>query len=174
LLATGVACACVGLQRRLYRREEGHASTMPRKFSRSPPHYGTTHMDEKKKANLIAKGFQFGDAGDFLGLTEEERQLVNLRVAVSQAVRQRREKGGLSQEQLATRLGSSQSRIAKIEAGVVGVSLDLSFRALFALGGHLGDVVVLAPPHLAAAQAAAAEVVDRARRSPAKKHRKKA
>jgi transcriptional regulator with XRE-family HTH domain len=46
----------------------------------------------------------------------------------------------MTQQQLATRLKSSQSRVAKIEAGARDVSLDLMFRGLFAVGGGLADV----------------------------------
>ena len=40
----------------------------------------------------------------------------------------------VSQIELAKRIGSSQSRIAKIEAATSDVSLDLIFKALLALG----------------------------------------
>jgi len=90
---------------------------------------------------LEAAGFRVGDAEDFLALTDEVRHLFELRLAVSRAVRQRREQCGVTQQQLATKLKSSQSRVAKIEAAAPDVSLDLSFRALFAAGGLLADVV---------------------------------
>ena len=44
-------------------------------------------------------------------------------------------------DQLAEKINSSQSRVAKIEAGATDVSLDLALRAVFALGGELSDVV---------------------------------
>jgi DNA-binding XRE family transcriptional regulator len=98
-------------------------------------------MEREKRKALEAAGFRVGDAGDFLGLTEEGCRLIELRLAVSRAVRERREKHALTQQQLAAKLKSSQSRVAKIEAGARDVSLDLSFRALFAAGGDLADVV---------------------------------
>lgn len=98
-------------------------------------------MDKKTRQRLTDAGFRVGDAEDFLALTEEERQLVELRLEVSKAVRRRRQEHALSQKQLAARLKSSQSRIAKIEAAAADVSLDLSFRALFAAGGQLADLV---------------------------------
>lgn len=97
-------------------------------------------MNKKKQAALVAAGFRFGDAEDFLELTPEECNLVELRLAVSRAVRRLRENQHLTQQQLATKLKSSQSRVAKIEAGAVDVSLDLLFRGLFAVGGGLGDL----------------------------------
>lgn len=97
-------------------------------------------MDKKTRDRLTAAGFRIGDAVDFLGLSEEERQLVELRVEVSKAVRRRRQEHALSQKQLADKLKSSQSRVAKIEAAASDVSLDLSFRALFAVGGSVTDL----------------------------------
>ncbi|MBW8885503.1 MAG: XRE family transcriptional regulator [Planctomycetia bacterium] len=96
-------------------------------------------MDLKKRQALEAAGWRFGDAADFLGLTDEERQEVELRGALCRTIRRRREALGMTQQQLANRLGSSQSRVAKLEIGV-GVSLDLMFRALFALGGGVADL----------------------------------
>lgn len=100
-------------------------------------------MNPRKRSALEAAGFVFGDAEDFLGLDDEERRLVELRVAVSRKVRQLRERRQWTQAQLAEKLGSSQSRIAKIETGVRGVSLDLMFRGLFAVGGTLADLAAV-------------------------------
>ncbi len=109
-------------------------------------------MDKEMRHRLEVAGFRVGDAEDFLGLTDEERRLVELRLAVSRAVRKQREKHGVTQQQLATKLRSSQSRVAKIEAGAADVSLDLAFRALFAAGGGLADVALVDKPRKAAAR----------------------
>jgi transcriptional regulator with XRE-family HTH domain len=97
-------------------------------------------MDKKTRARLEAEGYWIGDAEDFLGLTPEERQMVELRLMMSRLVRGLRERHGLTQQELAKKMKSSQSRVAKIEAAEADVSLDLLFRALFAAGGDLGDV----------------------------------
>ena len=97
-------------------------------------------MEKAKRKALEKAGFQVGDAEDFLGLTAEECRLVELRVAVCRAVRRLRERRHLTQQQLATKLKSSQSRVAKLEAGATDVSLDLLFRGLFAVGGKLADL----------------------------------
>ena len=98
-------------------------------------------MNDKKRKALEAAGYRVGDVGDFLGLSEEERALVELRAAVSAAVHERRTKRKLTQAKLAELLHSSQSRVAKIEAGSCDVSLDLMFRSLFAMGGGVADVL---------------------------------
>lgn len=97
-------------------------------------------MDRRKRSALEAAGFRIADAEDFLELTGDERRLVELRMAVSRAVRRLRQERRLTQRQLAARLKSSQSRVAKIEAGAGEVSLDLMFRGLFAVGGCLSDL----------------------------------
>src|SRR5438477_612861 len=93
-------------------------------------------VDPKKRKALEAAGWRFGDYADFLGLTDAERLEVELRGALCRTIRERRQALGITQKQLAARLKSSQSRVAKLEVGV-GVSLDLMFRALFTLGGKM-------------------------------------
>jgi DNA-binding transcriptional regulator YiaG len=89
---------------------------------------------------LGAHGWRFGDAADFLALTPDEAALVETKLALSGSVRDRRMAQGLSQAELAKRLKSSQSRIAKVEAADPTVSADSLLRALFALGSTPGDV----------------------------------
>ena len=103
-------------------------------------------MDRETQKRLEAAGFRVGDAGDFLGLSDDERRLIEFRLAVSRAVRKARERAGVTQQQLAAKMKSSQSRIAKIEAAEPGVTLDLSIRALFAAGGELSDATGVARP----------------------------
>lgn len=97
-------------------------------------------MDADKRRALEAAGFVFGDAEDFLELTEEERQLVELRVTVSRALREQRKRQGLTQKQVAKKLNTSQPRVARMEVGAADVSLDQMFRGLFSLGGSLKDL----------------------------------
>jgi transcriptional regulator with XRE-family HTH domain len=97
-------------------------------------------MDKETRARLESAGYWIGDAEDWLNLSAEERLMVELRVKVSRFVRSLRAKHGLTQLQLTKKMKSSQSRVAKIEAGEADVSLDLSFRALFAAGGDLADL----------------------------------
>jgi len=83
---------------------------------------------------LKAKGWREGSVADLLGLTPEEETLIELKLDLAQAVRERRRTQGLTQTGLAEQLGSSQSRVAKIEAGDPSVSLELLVRALLTLG----------------------------------------
>ncbi len=98
-------------------------------------------MKKSKRQALEKAGYIFEDAEDFLELTGEERKLVELRVAVSRAARLRREAAGLTQREMARQLKTSQPRVARIESGGAGVSLDLMFRQFFALNGSLGELI---------------------------------
>src|SRR6266436_4539654 len=60
-------------------------------------------MDAEKRKALEAAGWRFGDAADFLEMTDEERQMRDLRVDAALAVRRQREAMKLSQQQLARR-----------------------------------------------------------------------
>ncbi|RLA48343.1 MAG: transcriptional regulator [Gammaproteobacteria bacterium] len=91
-------------------------------------------MDSKKRKKLEAKGWVFGDAADFLGLTPEEARLIDLKLALRASIKEERMKQNITQEELAKSMGSSQSRIAKMERGDPAVSVDLLLRALMALG----------------------------------------
>lgn len=97
-------------------------------------------MKPAKLKRLQAAGWKVGGAKEFLKLTDEEAMLVELKLSLINAVKQSRQKRGLSQIDLAKRMGSSQSRVAKIESGDPSVSLDLIVRALFASGATRQDL----------------------------------
>ena len=97
-------------------------------------------MDKAKRKRLQTRGWRVGTASDFLGLSAEEAALVEMKVSLSQALRARREARGLSQVAFAKRLGSSQSRVAKMEAADSTVSMDLLVRALVAFGATPRDI----------------------------------
>jgi len=91
-------------------------------------------MNEEKRKRLEEKGFRVGTVAEFLELSPEEESIIETRLALSRAVKKRRLAMNLTQEAAAKRLHSSQSRIAKMEAGDKTVSLDLMVRNLFGLG----------------------------------------
>ena len=97
-------------------------------------------MNTGKLKRLQAAGWKMGGAKDFLQLSDEEARLVELKLSLVNAVRKSRIKRKLSQIDLAQRMKSSQSRIAKIEAADPSVSLDLIVRALIASGATPRDI----------------------------------
>lgn len=91
-------------------------------------------MREGKRRRLEAKGWKVGSAKDFLRLTEEEAAYIEVKLRLAASLRRHREHRRLTQAELAGLVKSSQSRIAKMEAGDASVSLDLLIRSLLALG----------------------------------------
>jgi DNA-binding XRE family transcriptional regulator len=89
---------------------------------------------DEKRRRLEAKGWKVGTAQEFLRLTAEEAAYVELKVRLAVGLREWRRRQNLTQAELAKRLQSSQSRIAKMEAGDPSVSLDLLIRSLLILG----------------------------------------
>ena len=90
-----------------------------------------------KKTNRKAikdAGWRIGTVRDFLELSEAENALVELRLALSNSLREKRAHHRITQKDLAELLGSSQSRVAKMESGDPSVSLDLLIWSHLALG----------------------------------------
>lgn len=91
-------------------------------------------MPVAKRKRLEAAGWKVGTVQEFLGLSDAEVVFIEIRLALARGLRVRRERKHLTQSELAHRIGSSQSRVAKMESGDPTVSLDLLVRALLALG----------------------------------------
>ncbi|HYO79464.1 MAG TPA: helix-turn-helix transcriptional regulator [Thermoanaerobaculia bacterium] len=97
-------------------------------------------MKTSTKKKLEAAGWRVGDAQEFLGLTDAEEHIVQMKLALARILRRARETHQLTQEELAKRVRSSQSRVAKMEAGDVSISLDLLMKTVFAAGAKNSDV----------------------------------
>jgi transcriptional regulator with XRE-family HTH domain len=110
-------------------------------------------MDPAKRKALEAAGWRFGDAADFLGMTDEERQLLDARIEAALAVRRQRQARKLSQKELASRIKTSQPRVARIERAAPDVSLDQILRAFAAAGGRIAVKQVGPSPGTGAARA---------------------
>lgn len=97
-------------------------------------------MNRKKQRRIESAGWRVGSTKDFLELSHEEETVVELKLALGSSLRSRRTRKRLSQTQLAKLLGSSQSRVAKMESGDNSVSLELQIRALLSLGATRKEV----------------------------------
>ena len=91
-------------------------------------------MRKVKKARLERAGWRVGSAQEFLGLSDVEAALVELKLSLSRGLRQRRTRRKITQAQLARLVRSSQSRVAKMESGDPTVSIDLLVRSFLATG----------------------------------------
>jgi ribosome-binding protein aMBF1 (putative translation factor) len=100
-------------------------------------------MRESKRTKLDAKGWKIGTPKDFLNMSDEEESYVNLRLSLAKGLKTRRQVHGLTQIGLAQAIKSSQSRVAKMEAGDPTVSLDLLVKSLFALGASNRELAAI-------------------------------
>jgi predicted XRE-type DNA-binding protein len=100
-------------------------------------------MNDMKNARydrLKQAGWMVGTTAEFLGLTEEEAALIEMKLALAHSLREHRDGQRLTQEQLARMLGSSQSRVAKMEAADSSVSMELLVRSLLMLGATRKEI----------------------------------
>ena len=91
-------------------------------------------MRAEKRKRLEAAGWRVGSVKELLDLSDEEAAFIELRLKLAEGLKARRSARGLTQMDLARAVGSSQSRVAKMEAGDPTVSLDLLVKSLLALG----------------------------------------
>lgn len=103
-------------------------------------------MEEAKRKRLMEKEWKVGTVSDFLELTPEEATLIEIKLALSRHLKERRQKA-MTQTELAEKLHSSQPRIAKAENGDASVSIELLIRAILATGAtpqEIGQVIAQA------------------------------
>src|SRR5438876_553375 len=98
-------------------------------------------MNSAKKARLEAAGWKVGTAAEFLELNKQEAAFVEMKLALARCLHALRIRRKLSQSRVAELVGSSQSRVAKMESGDPSVSIDLLLRSVLAIGGSPAAVV---------------------------------
>jgi DNA-binding transcriptional regulator YiaG len=82
----------------------------------------------------LQNGWVEGTVQEFLDLSDADLEYIEMRRALSRLLKQAREKLQLTQIQVAARLRTSQSRVAKMEKADPSVSADLLLQSLFRLG----------------------------------------
>lgn len=97
-------------------------------------------MDKVKRQKLEQKGWKVGDASDFLELSPEETAFIELKLALSKQLKELRKAQNYSQETVAKKIQSSQSRVAKMEACDAAVSIDLIIKTMISLGATNQDI----------------------------------
>lgn len=97
-------------------------------------------MERSKRKRLEKAGWRVGTAAEFLELSKVEEALVDMKLTLGTRLKKTRERHNLTQTDLALRMGSSQSRVAKMEAGDPGVSLDLLVQGLLAAGATRREI----------------------------------
>lgn len=102
-------------------------------------------MKTIKRKRLESKGWKVGTVKEFLQLSPEESAYLEMKLTLSKNLQKFRREKNLTQKELANRLQSSQSRVAKMEAGDPSVSLDMMVRSLLTLGAsrkHLANMLL--------------------------------
>ena len=97
-------------------------------------------MTEVKKKMLEANGMKVVDSADWLGLTKEESQLVDMRVALAEELERVRKEKGLTQAELARRIGTKQSAVARMTGKPESSTIDNLMRSLMALGEPVSKI----------------------------------
>ena len=97
-------------------------------------------MKASKRKKLEAAGWKVGSASEFLELSDTEAMLVNMKLALAKKVKELRQSKKITQNELAELIGSSQSRVAKLEIADRSVSMELLVRSLAALGASRAQI----------------------------------
>ncbi len=97
-------------------------------------------MKVTKRNKLKNNGWVVGSTSDFLGLSDEEEMLINIKLTLASELKSRRQQVKITQSELAKRLGSSQSRVAKMESADSSVSLELLVRSLACFGASQAEI----------------------------------
>jgi transcriptional regulator with XRE-family HTH domain len=91
-------------------------------------------MNERTRKRLEAAGARVTTVKEFLRLSDADMSFIEMKIALAKKLRETRKAANLTQEQVAKRVGSSQSRVAKMEAGDPAVTMDLLVGSLLRLG----------------------------------------
>lgn len=97
-------------------------------------------MNKEKRAKLEAAGFTVTDTKDWIGLTIDENKIVEMRVALAAEVEKVRREKGLTQNQLAQRMGTKQSGVARMLNNPGTSSIDNLMKALIAMGTPISRI----------------------------------
>jgi DNA-binding transcriptional regulator YiaG len=97
-------------------------------------------MNKQKQMKLEASGWKVGNVDEFLELSQEEVEFIELKLSLSRNLKERRLSLRLTQKDFARIIHSSQSRVAKMESGDPAVSIDLFVKSLLALKTSKNEV----------------------------------
>ncbi len=100
-------------------------------------------LSEARRAEMARKGAVELTVQEWLGLSDAEMTVIEIHVRLSREVKRAREAAGLTQKDLAERMKVAQPRVAKIETGGRGVSLDHLVFAFLAAGGTLAELAAI-------------------------------
>lgn len=97
-------------------------------------------MTEAKKKILAENGYRLTDSAEWLGLSREESQLIDMRVALAQELERVRKAKGMTQAELAKRIGTKQSGVARMINTPEASTMDNLVKSLIALGEPVSKI----------------------------------
>ena len=97
-------------------------------------------MEPTKRQKLEAAGWKVSTVAEFLDLSLEEMEMIEIRLSLSKSLNQFRKQQELSQQELADNINFSLSQVAKMEAASPSVSIDLLIKSLLSLGATREDI----------------------------------
>jgi transcriptional regulator with XRE-family HTH domain len=92
-------------------------------------------MELAKRQKLEAAGWKVTTVAEFLDLSPEEMDLIEIRLSLSKLLKQFRE-----QQKLAENVNFSRAQVAKIEASNTDGAIDLLIKSLLSLGATRADI----------------------------------
>ena len=97
-------------------------------------------MKEIKRKKLEENGYKVIDSAEWLGLSSEEAKLVDIRVALAEELERVRKEKGITQAELARKVGTKQSGIARMINNPDACSMDNLIKGLIALGVPISKI----------------------------------
>ena len=101
-------------------------------------------MSDSREARKIARleraGWKTTTVQEFLGLSDDDMVIIEVKVALAKRLKQQRARTGMSQVEVAKIVRSSQPRVAKMEAADKSVSIDLLVKALVRTGVSIQEI----------------------------------
>ncbi|HLK57811.1 MAG TPA: helix-turn-helix domain-containing protein [Chthonomonadaceae bacterium] len=91
-------------------------------------------MDEETRARLEAAGFRETTVQELFGLTPEENEHIETRLALARLLKQLRQELHLTQKMMAVRIHSDQANVSRAEKNDPTISLEWMLKAIYALG----------------------------------------
>ncbi len=93
-------------------------------------------MKATKKTKLEKAGWHIGSTQELLGLSDSEMAMIRIKQSLAKSLREMRAEQAVSQAEVAKRVGSSQARVARMEAADASVSVDLLLNACLIMGAN--------------------------------------
>jgi predicted XRE-type DNA-binding protein len=87
-----------------------------------------------------SKSFEETTVSEFLGLTPADEAVIEIRRRLARELRERRNSAKLTQETLAERRGTTQSRVSDMENADSSVSIDALIASLVEMGATTEEI----------------------------------